>query len=87
MLTASAFNHPLKPTQGKGVSGQAQISFSFTATGGKPEQVSNGIGFMTSIGMVQVGKAGQVEQHKRHLEKTPASVLRLVERTRTIFNG
>ena len=48
MLTASAFNHPLKPTQGKGVSGQAQISFSFTATGGEPEQVSNGICFIAT---------------------------------------
>ena len=49
MLTASAFNHPLKPTQGKGVSGQAQISFSFTATGGKPEQVSNGIAVRMAV--------------------------------------
>ena len=86
MVAAAPLDLALEPAQGQRVGGQAQIGFGLAAAGGEPQQIGHRIGFMAAVGVVQVGEAGQVEQHEGHLEQTPASVLRHVQRGHAVFD-
>ena len=86
MIAATTGHFTLQAAQRQGIGGQAKVGFRLAAAGSEPQEVRHRVGFVTAIGMMQVGEARQVEQNESHLEQTPAAVLSYIDSHRPVLD-